>query len=198
MGVLTSRRALLIVDMQQDFVAPQGALSVRGAEKLIPHIRAEIEASRRNGDLVVWTQDWHPERTPHFVTLGGTWPTHCVAGTDGAEVVPELAALQEQQDLLIRKGVAGEDGYSAFTVQDPILGATSPTELHARLKEHAVQQVRICGVATDWCVKSTAIDVLSLGYTVEVIRAGIAAVALSPGDEDAALREITQAGGVLV
>lgn len=196
--MLTSRRALLIVDMQQDFVAPQGALSVRGAEKLIPHIRAEIEASRRNGDLVVWTQDWHPERTPHFATLGGTWPTHCVAGTDGAEVVPELAALQEQQDLLIRKGVAGEDGYSAFTVQDPILGATSPTELHARLKEHAVQQVRICGVATDWCVKSTAIDALSLGYTVEVIRAGIAAVALSPGDEDAALREITQAGGVLV
>lgn len=195
---MTSRRALLIVDMQQDFVAPQGALSVRGAEKLIPHIRAEIEASRRNGDLVVWTQDWHPERTPHFATLGGTWPTHCVAGTDGAEVVPELAALQEQQDLLIRKGVAGEDGYSAFTVQDPILGATSPTELHARLKEHAVQQVRICGVATDWCVKSTAIDALSLGYTVEVIRAGIAAVALSPGDEDAALREITQAGGVLV
>lgn len=196
--MLTSRRALLIVDMQQDFVAPQGALSVRGAKELIPHIRAEIEASRRNGDLVVWTQDWHPERTPHFATLGGTWPTHCVAGTDGAEVVPELAALQEQQDLLIRKGVAGEDGYSAFTVQDPILGATSPTELHARLKEHAVQQVRICGVATDWCVKSTAIDALSLGYTVEVIRAGIAAVALSPGDEDAALREITQAGGVLV
>ena len=195
---MTSRRALLIVDMQQDFVAPQGALSVRGAEKLIPQIRAEIEASRRNGDLVVWTQDWHPERTPHFATLGGTWPTHCVAGTDGAEVVPELAALQEQQDLLIRKGVAGEDGYSAFTVQDPILGATSPTELHARLREQAVQQVRICGVATDWCVKSTAIDALSLGYTVEVIRAGIAAVALSPGDEDAALREITQAGGVLV
>ena len=184
--------------MQQDFVAPQGALSVRGAKELIPQIRAEIEASRRNGDLVVWTQDWHPERTPHFATLGGTWPTHCVAGTDGAEVVPELAALQEQQDLLIRKGVAGEDGYSAFTVQDPILGATSPTELHARLKEHAVQQVRICGVATDWCVKSTAIDALRLGYTVEVIRAGIAAVALSPGDEEAALREITQAGGVLV
>lgn len=184
--------------MQQDFVAPQGALSVRGAKELIPQIRAEIEASRRNGDLVVWTQDWHPERTPHFAALGGTWPMHCVAGTDGAEVVPELAALQEPHDLLIRKGVAGEDGYSAFSVRDPILGAASPTELHDRLREQAVQQVRICGVATDWCVKSTAIDALSLGYTVEVIRAGIAAVALSPGDEDAALREITQAGGVIV
>jgi nicotinamidase/pyrazinamidase len=197
-GVLTSRRALLIVDMQQDFVAPQGALSVRGAKELIPQIRAEIEASRRNGDLVVWTQDWHPEHTPHFAALGGTWPTHCVAGTDGAEVVPELAALQEPHDLLIRKGVAGEDGYSAFSVRDLILGAASPTELHDRLKEQGVQQVRICGVATDWCVKSTAIDALRLGYTVEVIRAGIAAVALSPGDEEAALREITQAGGVLV
>jgi nicotinamidase/pyrazinamidase len=113
-------------------------------------------------------------------------------------VVSELAALQEPHDLLIRKGVAGEDGYSAFSVRDLILGEASPTELHDRLKERTVQQVRICGVATDWCVKSTAIDALRLGYTVEVIRAGIAAVALSPGDEDAALREITQAGGVLV
>jgi nicotinamidase/pyrazinamidase len=197
-GVLTSRRALLIVDMQQDFVAPHGALSVRGAKELIPQISVEIETSRRNGDLVVWTQDWHPERTPHFASLGGAWPTHCIAGTGGAEVVPELAALQKPHDLLIRKGVAGEDGYSAFSVRDPVLGEASPTELHDRLKEQAIQQVRICGVATDWCVKSTAIDALRLGYTVEVIRAGIAAVALNPGDEDAALREITQAGGVLV
>ena len=184
--------------MQQDFVAPHGALPVRGATELIPQISTEIETSRRNGDLVVWTQDWHPERTPHFAPFGGTWPTHCVAGTSGAEVVPELAALQRSDDLLIRKGVAGEDGYSAFSVRGPLLGEDLPTELHDRLKEQAIQQVRICGVATDWCVKSTAIGALRLGYTVEVIRAGIAAVALSPGDEDAALREITEAGGVLV
>ncbi|MFM7504800.1 MAG: isochorismatase family protein [Candidatus Limnocylindrus sp.] len=196
--MLTSRRGLLIVDMQQDFVAPHGALSVRCAKELIPQIRAEIETARRNGDLVIWTQDWHPERTAHFAAFGGTWPTHCVAGTDGAEVVPELATLQEPHDLLIRKGVAGEDGYSAFSVRDPILGEAAPTDLHDRLKERAIQQVRICGVATDWCVKSTALDALRLGYTVEVIRTGIAAVALNPDDEEVALNEITAAGGVLI
>ncbi|WP_208029772.1 isochorismatase family protein [Rhabdothermincola sediminis] len=101
-----------MVDVQNDFADSAGSLYVRGGEAIVGPINDESEAARSAGATVVLTQDWHPERTPHFVTDGGTWPVHCVRGTWGARLHP---LLSRDADLVLRKGTGGQDGYSAFT-----------------------------------------------------------------------------------
>ena len=118
MGVTKKRRALLIVDMQRDFAHPGGSLFIPSAPEIVPALIGLIEEARREGVPLAWSQDWHPAQTPHFETFGGSWPKHCIAGTPGAELLPELTALRAPEDILIRKGVTGEDGYSAFTVRN--------------------------------------------------------------------------------
>ncbi|HEU0243498.1 MAG TPA: isochorismatase family protein, partial [Candidatus Limnocylindrales bacterium] len=101
--------ALIVVDVQNDFADPAGGLSVAGGEAVIPVINHEIQLARANGSVVVCTQDWHPEHTPHFAKDGGIWPDHCIAGTWGAELHP---ALEAGDAPVVRKGANGEDGYS--------------------------------------------------------------------------------------
>jgi nicotinamidase/pyrazinamidase len=190
-------RALLIVDLQVDFGDPSGSLFVAGAPAALPHVLRLIERARAHGELVVWSQDWHPESTPHFAPQGGSWPVHCVAGSPGAELLPEAVLAQREGDVVIRKGVAGEDGYSAFSVRNPLTGEVRPTELAALLHSAGVTLITICGLATDWCVKATALDALTSGFTVEVVVAATAGVELQAGESAAALAEIAAAGGVL-
>ena len=190
-------RALLIVDLQVDFGDPSGSLFVAGAPAALPHVLRLIERARAHGELVVWSQDWHPESTPHFAPQGGSWPVHCVAGSPGAELLPEAVLAQREGDVVIRKGVAGEDGYSAFSVRNPLTGEVRSTELAALLHSSGVTLITICGLATDWCVKATALDALTSGFTVEVVVAATAGVELQAGDSAAALAEIVAAGGVL-
>lgn len=192
-----SARALVVVDLQVDFGDPQGSLFVDGAPTVLPRILRLVERARTHGDLVVWSQDWHPESTPHFVDQGGAWPRHCVAGSRGAELLPEAVLAQRAGDLVIRKGVAGEDGYSAFSMRHPVTGEVRSTELDAHLRAAGVTLVTVCGLATDWCVKATALDALAAGFTVEVAVEATAGVELKPGDVAAALAEIESAGGVL-
>jgi nicotinamidase/pyrazinamidase len=185
-----ARSALIVVDVQNDFADPAGTLYVSGADTLAAPLNREIRRAREAGSLVVLTQDWHPEHTPHFARDGGVWPVHCVAGSWGAELVPALDAAGER----IRKGTGGEDGYSAFSVRPPAGGARQSTGLDELLRGRGIERVVIAGLATDYCVKETALDGLHLGFAVEVRGDLIGAVNLNPGDGARALAEIEAAG----
>ena len=184
--------ALVVVDVQNDFADPDGSLYVRDAGSVIDVTNAEIAAARAAGALVVYTQDWHPAETPHFAKDGGTWPVHCVGGTWGAELHPrlEVGAGSER----VRKGTAGEDGYSGFTVADPVTGDTHPTGLDALLRQRAIERVVVLGLATDYCVKATALDAAVLGYSTSVVTDGARPVELEPGDGERAIVEMAAAG----
>jgi nicotinamidase/pyrazinamidase len=186
------RTALVVVDLQNDFADPGGSLSVSGGDAIVPRVNAELAAARQAGAFVVLTQDWHPESTPHFAKDGGTWPVHCVGETWGAELHPDVEAPQDAPR--VRKGSNGEDGYSGFTMRDPTSNEEIPTELDGLLREHEVGRVVICGIATDYCVKATALDAVRLGYTTTVMTDAVAAVDLEPGDGDRALDELRAAG----
>src|SRR6187401_2298981 len=137
--------ALIVVDVQNDFADPGGSLSVGGAQRVIPVINREAAQARTDGALVILTQDWHPASTPHFAKDGGPWPVHCVAGTWGAELHPDLALPGETPR--VRKGANGEDGYSGFTMRDPVSGETIATELEALLRDAGVDRVVVVGLA---------------------------------------------------
>jgi nicotinamidase/pyrazinamidase len=187
--------ALIVVDVQNDFADPAGGLSVAGGAAIIPTIDREIAMAVANGALVVATQDWHPESTPHFAKDGGIWPVHCVAGTWGAELHPDLALPEDAPR--VRKGANGEDGYSGFTMRDPVSGDTLPTELEGLLRDAGVDRVVVTGLATDYCVKATAIDAASLGFRTSVLTDAIAAVDLEPGDGERAIEAMEDAGVIL-
>jgi nicotinamidase/pyrazinamidase len=187
--------ALLVVDIQNDFTDPRGALHVAGAEAVVPVINGEITLARANGAMVVYSQDWHPPRTPHFRRDGGTWPVHCVRDTWGAEHYPTLDI--PTGSALIRKGTNGEDGYSAFTMRDPDTGATVPTPLEMLLHEAGIDRVVIVGLAVDYCVAASAADAIRLGLQATVLVDAVAAVDLQPGDGERALDRLRETGVVL-
>ena len=184
------RTALVVVDVQNDFADPNGSLYVRDGERTLPVLNEEIEAAQAAGGAVIYTQDWHPPDTPHFAKDGGIWPVHCVRGTWGAELRPELAVVGP----VVRKGSNGEDGYSGFTMRDPQSGETKPTELEGLLRERGIERVVVAGLATDYCVKATALDARTLGYPTTLLLDAIRAVDLEPGDGERAIEEMRAAG----
>src|SRR5258706_5314430 len=188
------RTALVIVDVQTDFADPAGGLSVHGGANLVPIINGEIAMARAAEASIVFTQDWHPEVTPHFAKDGGLWPVHCVAGTWGAELHPDLDTEAVTNAPRVRKGSNGEDGYSGFTMRDPITGEMSPTELEGMLRDAGVERVVACGLATDYCVKATALDAARLGFETAVLLDAMRPVELEPGDEQPAIQEMAAAG----
>jgi nicotinamidase/pyrazinamidase len=195
MATYDATTALLVIDVQNDFADPAGALSVRGGEAVIPVINEEIRKATEAGALVAYSQDWHPEETPHFRSSGGIWPEHCVAGTWGAELHPELTVVDDA--VLIRKGKEGEDGYSAFSVRDPLSGETTSTELGRILEQRGIERVVVVGLATDYCVKETALDALRRELPTTVLSPAVAAVNLQPDDGEAALLEVQAAGATI-
>lgn len=187
--------ALVVVDVQNDFADPAGSLSVPGAEQVIPIINEEIEAARAAGAPIVYTQDWHPPDTPHFVSGGGPWPPHCVRDTWGAELHPDLVVAGPS----IHKATGDEDGYSGFTMRHATTGEDRPTGLHAFLQEHGAERVVIVGLALDYCVKESALDALELGYREVIVpRDATAPVEVDPGDGARAEAEIAAAGARIV
>jgi len=185
--------ALVVVDVQNDFANPRGSLYVHGGEETVPIINTEIAAAELAGAKVFYTQDWHPESTPHFEKDGGIWPVHCVMDTWGAEFDPALRVV----GAVVRKGSNGEDGYSGFTMRDPLTGATKDTNLGEALAAAGVSRLVIVGLATDYCVKATVLDARSRGYPTTVIQNAIRAVDLQPGDGDRAVEEMLAAGALL-
>jgi nicotinamidase/pyrazinamidase len=187
------RTALLVVDVQNDFADPTGSLYVEGSESIVPTIAQEISEAREAGALIVYTQDWHPEHTPHFAKDGGTWPDHCVQGTWGAAFHPDLPVDGE----VLRKGADGRDGYSAFSVRDPETGETEETILGSLLRERGIERVVIAGLATDYCVVQTVLDARLLGLPVTVLTEAVRAVDLEPGDGERAISRMRDAGAEL-
>ena len=186
------RTALVVVDLQNDFADPAGKLAISGGDAIIPAVNDAVRSAVEAGALVVVTQDWHPETTPHFAKDGGGWPVHCVAGTWGAELHP---SVQIPIDLpRVRKGTNGEDGYSGFTMRDPESGVEIPTELEGLLRQQGIERVVVCGLATDYCVRATVLDAIKLGFSVTLLGDAIAAVNLDPNDGDRALAEMAEAG----
>jgi nicotinamidase/pyrazinamidase len=189
-----ARTALVVVDLQNDFADPAGGLAVHGGANLVPIINGEIAMARSAAATIAFTQDWHPEVTPHFAKDGGTWPVHCVAGTWGAELHPDVDPEAAAAAPRVRKGANGEDGYSGFTMRDPRSGETTPTELEGLLRDAAIERVVVCGLATDYCVKATALDAVRLGFETAVLLDAMRPVELNPGDEQRAIEEMSAAG----
>jgi nicotinamidase/pyrazinamidase len=187
-----ARTALVVVDLQNDFADPGGSLWVADAHTIIPRINDAIADANRAGSTVVLTQDWHPASTPHFAKDGGIWPVHCVAGSWGAELHPSLDVSGDEPR--IRKGANGEDGYSGFTMRDPVSGETQPTQLDALLRAGDIRRVVVCGLATDYCVNATALDAIALGYDTFFLEDAVAAVNLQPGDGERATEAMIGAG----
>ena len=184
--------ALILVDVQNDFADAAGSLCVPGGETIVAAINREVALARGHAAMVVATQDWHPPNTPHFAKDGGRWPVHCVGGTWGADL---HATLELPDDVpRVRKGANGEDGYSGFTMHDPDSGATTATELEGLLRAAGVKRVVIVGLATDYCVRATALDAAALGFETAVLTDAIAAVDVEPGDGGRALEELERAG----
>lgn len=184
--------ALIIVDFQNDFV-PGGALPVAEGNRIAGPINRLLDSERF--DYVVATRDWHPPDHGSFEDSGidesawrgidppGIWPVHCVQGSHGAEFYAELK--KEQIDAIVDAGYERDyDGYSGF----------EHTDLAERLKEHAVDHVFVTGLATDYCVKHTALDGRREGFEVTVVEDAIRGVEVKPGDSERAKDEMRAAG----
>jgi nicotinamidase/pyrazinamidase len=181
--------ALVVVDIQNDFADPQGSLAVPGGESVVKAAAAEVEAAVEADALVVYTTDWHPEHTPHFAEHGGPWPAHCVAGTWGAEFHPGLPL----KGPIVRKGEGQDDGYSGMNVRGAD-GTVRPTALPGILEERGIKRVVVAGLATDYCVAATAIDLRAAGYETLVLGDAVAAVDVAPGDGEEAIARMAVSG----
>jgi nicotinamidase/pyrazinamidase len=172
--------ALLVIDVQNDFT-PGGALGVPDGDAIIGRINELIGSGRF--DRVYATRDWHPPDHGSFAPAG-PWPVHCVQGTPGAELRSDLDAI----DVVVDKGEdRNTEGYSGFDA----------TGLADTLRADGVDAVTVVGLATDYCVRATALDALSEGFAVTVDVAGTRPVDVQPGDGERALEEIRAAGGTV-
>jgi nicotinamidase/pyrazinamidase len=183
-GAGGARRALVVVDVQNDF-CPGGALGVAGGDEVVAPLNRLIKEFLSRGDLVFKSRDWHPPQTKHFAAHGGTWPVHCVQNTRGAEFHPDL--LDDPRIEVISKGLGDEDCYSAF----------DGTDLGERLRSAGVREVWVGGLATDYCVKQTVLDSVREGFRTVAVREAMRAVNLRPGDDARALEEMRAAGATM-
>lgn len=192
--------ALVIVDVQRDFL-PGGALPVPEGDRVVP----VANALSPRFELVVATQDWHPsdhgsfasrhpgKRPGDVVDLAGLpqvlWPDHCVEGTPGADFAPglDLSRIHE----VVRKGTdASIDSYGGFFDN----GRRKATGLEGILRARGVEEITILGLATDYCVKATALDARRLGFATRIVLDGVRGVDLAPGDSERAVEEMRAAG----
>ena len=177
--------ALIVVDVQNDF-CPGGALPIEHGDTVVPVINRWIAAAVAKGVPVYASRDWHPPGHSSFHPAGGRWPPHCVAGTPGAEFDSALR-LPRAAGIVSKGGVSGDDGFSAF----------GGTDLHRRLQAQGVHRLFVAGLATDYCVLSSVMEALALGYAVVVLRDAVAAVDVQPGDGERALAAMQSAGASL-
>ncbi|GAB6136150.1 nicotinamidase [Thermococcus prieurii] len=170
--------ALIVVDMQRDFM-PGGALPVPEGDKIIPKVNEYIRKFGEKGALIVATRDWHPENHISFKEQGGPWPKHCVQGTEGAEFVVELP---EDAVIISKATEPDKEAYSGF----------EGTNLAEILREKGVKRVYVCGVATEYCVRATALDAVKHGFEVYLLSDAVKGINLK--DEKKALEELEKAG----
>jgi len=184
---MKEKAALIIVDVQNDF-CPGGALAVAKGDEVVDVLNRYSEKFRAAGLPIIATRDWHPPQTSHFKTHGGLWPVHCVQHTDGAAFHPGLKLGKDV--VVVSKGMAAdEDSYSAFQGKD-----AAGTPLGQLLRGLGVEQIFVGGLATDYCVKHTALDGMKEGFKVAVLDDASRGVNLNPDDSAKALTEMCAAG----
>lgn len=177
---VSPKAALVVVDVQKDF-CEGGALSAADTLSLLGPLSEEIQNARRKGAVIVYTRDWHPKSHSSFRAQGGPWPEHCVAGSNGAQLMAPLEP--QRQDVIVNKGVSLEGaGYSGF----------EDTGLAGRLRAEDVKRLGITGIATEYCVRATALDGLRAGFEVTVLDDLIRAV--DPAETQNVLSELQAAG----
>jgi len=177
-------RALLIIDFQNDFCRG-GALAVPHGDEIAPRVKELLESG--DFEFVAATRDWHPPDHNSFQAQGGPWPPHCVQGTYGAELHSSLD--RSKIDVVVDAGFRPDlEGYSGF----------EETDLEAQLREHGIDGVTVVGLATDYCVRATALDARRAGFDVTVDGAGVRGIDVQPGDSDRALDELRAAGATVV
>jgi nicotinamidase/pyrazinamidase len=182
---MSSSKALIVVDVQNDF-CPGGALAVAQGDEVVAPLNKLVEEFLERGEPVFKSRDWHPEKTKHFAAYGGTWPVHCVQNTKGAEFHPDL--IDDMHIRVVSKGLGDTDCYSAF----------DETDLALQLHRLGVEEVWIGGLATDYCVKSTVLDALKEGFRVKALENAMRAVEVNPGDGERAIAEMREAGAEIV
>jgi nicotinamidase/pyrazinamidase len=181
-----ARKALIVVDVQNDF-CPGGSLAVAHGEEVVAPLNKLMREFLDRGEPVFKTRDWHPEKTKHFQMYGGTWPVHCVQNTKGAEFHPDL--LDDPRVTVVSKGFdESADGYSGF----------DGTRLAETLREENVEEVWIGGLATDYCVKETVLDARRHGFKVKALADAMRPVHLNPADGEKAVTEMSAAGAEIV
>lgn len=158
---------------------PGGALPVPEGDKIIPRINDYIKEFKEKGALIVATRDWHPENHISFKERGGPWPKHCVQNTPGAEIVVDLP---EDAIIISKATEPDKEAYSGF----------EGTNLAEILKKNGVKRVYICGVATEYCVRATALDALKHGFEVYLLKDAVKGI--NPEDEKKVLRELEEKG----
>lgn len=169
-------KALLIVDVQNDFCSG-GTLAAPEGDRVVPVINRLMDAF----SLIVASKDWHPEVTVHF----DTWPKHCIQGTKGAELHPDLK--QDRVDQLALKGTRDRDeGYSAFEATN--------IDLEAFLKDRGVDSLYLTGIATEYCVKESALAAVKKGFSTYVIRDAVQGIGVHEGDIEKAFQDMKTAG----
>ena len=179
------KRALIVVDVQNDF-CPGGSLAVERGDEVVAPLNRLIEEFLARGEPVYKSRDWHPAHTNHFKAYGGTWPVHCVQNTRGAEFHPDL--IDDPRVTVISKDKMDVDEYSAF----------DRTGLAGMLRDEGVEEVWVGGLATDYCVKHTVLDALRAGFRVKAVSDAMRPVEVNPGDGARAVEEMRAAGADLV
>jgi len=184
--ILSDRDALLIVDVQADFL-PGGRLAVPEGDAVVPALNGYLALARRKGLRVFASRDWHPPNHCSFRAQGGPWPEHCVAGTPGAAFAPSLE-LPSDAFIISKAVAAGSDAYSGF----------AGTDLERQLRALRVERLLVGGLATDYCVLNTVRDARKAGFEVLLLQDAIRAVNVKPGDGEHAEREMREVGAVPV
>lgn len=184
----STRNILVAVDVQHDFI--DGSLAVREGEQVVAPLNTIAETVRHHDGQVVFTRDWHPAKTPHFTNFGGQWPVHCVADTTGASFHDKLNV--QPGDTIINKGMGQTDGYSGWEGQSTLETIITPRTPHEKVK------VFLGGLATDFCVKATALDIAEHfqsddQVSIYLLREAIRAVGLTPTAEEEALAAMREA-----
>ena len=172
--------ALLIIDFQNDF-CPGGALAVDGGDEIAVPIRRLAGSGRF--DFIAATRDWHPPDHASFQAQGGPWPVHCVQGSPGAELHPAMAEIDLDETVNVGRE-RNDEGYSGF----------EKSELAQVLREHDVERVFVCGLATDYCVRASTIDACAEGFDTTLVEDAVRPVEVEPGDGQRAIDDMKAAG----
>jgi nicotinamidase/pyrazinamidase len=183
---LTAGDALLIVDVQNDFLTG-GAVAVPFGDEIIPILNRYITCFTRLSLPVITTRDWHPPNHCSFKTQGGTWSPHCIVETHGAEF-PARLKLPDYAMIISKARTLRRDAYSGF----------DNTNLAGKLRLRGIRRLFVGGRATELCVQNTVIDALALGFRVILLNDAIRAINTKPDDGKFAIKEMLRQGAAVI